>query len=174
MSKTKSVGTLGDVMGNVPSVPKNEPITLMDVLGRVETLETALQMLIEELTALRASIERLEKTPPKAKPMQPKPTQPETTAAEKPQTKPTTPKSVHPWDDPKILTQLEACRPRILELLSNGEEVTKQGCADTLNSDPALVGRTISYMIAVTKEVQMISPPKTEDNPEPKKRFRLK
>ena len=157
MPPAKSLGTLGDIMSDVPSVPKNEPITLAALAVRVETLESALQMVIEELTALRASVERLEKPSPKSK-ATPKPT------------KPSKRKPFHPWDDPEILKELDACRPRILELLSDEKEITKQGCADVLNIDASLAGRTLT----VKKEIQMISSPPTQDDPNPKKRFCLK
>lgn len=78
-----------------------------------------------------------------------------------------------PWDDPDIRKELEACRPRIRALLVEEKEITKAGCAEKLGIDASLAGRTLSYMMTQTNEVRMISPPKTPEDPDPKKRFRL-
>lgn len=105
------------MQGDVPA--KQDPVTLASLAGRVSTLESALATLIEELTALRADVQRLSKTkatPPKnaRSKVEAKPT-----AAPKPPKKERrTP--VLPWDDPEILTALEASRPQILKLLGDG------------------------------------------------------
>ena len=169
--RQKSLGTLADMRGDVPVMPKHEKITLEALAGRVSTLESALETLISELTALRAEVKRLSKPAPKAK-ATPKPQEKPTAAATPPKKEKRKPFA--PWDDPEILKAIEASRPRILELLDGEKEITKQGCAEALNIDASLAGRTLSYMMTVKKEIVMIEPPKTPDDPDPKKRFRLK
>ena len=165
---TQPIGDISNLIKKSTSKPK-KPSRIEVLEGRVATLESALETLIRELTALRADVKSLrtptEKAPPKAtaKP----------TATPKATGKPKR-KTFHPWDDPEILKDLEACRPQILQLLSDGKQITKQGCADALSINANLAGRTLSYMMTVKKELQMISPPKTPDDPDPKKRFRLK
>ena len=167
------IGNINNLISQKSSAPNpKKPPSRIEVLeGRVETLESALQTVLEELTSLRADVQ--------SKPESPKETATPKTAA-KPPSEATPPppkakrKSVHPWDDPERLKALEACRPKILELLSDGNETTKQGCAEALGRDASLVGRTLSYMMTVKKEIEMISPPPTAADPDPKKIFRRK
>ena len=196
------IGNISNLIGKKRAKPPQPPSRIEVLEGRVVTLESALQTVLSELTALREDIQRLKTStarngkvgadavdaetettqttkPPKEKTG--KPTQTSATPAAKPtetETEPPPPpqksKSTRsgPWNDPKIRSDLEACRPQILQLLRKEKEITKQGCADALGIDPTLAGRTLSYMMTETNEVRMISPPKTEDDPDPKKRFR--
>lgn len=158
---------------SLPRSPKNPPSRIEVVEGRVATLESALKTVLSELTALRETVDRLK--PPKVSPAPPKPDAPRDASAKpREKTKVSKPKQKLPWDDPDIRQDIEACRPKILELLSDGNETTKQGCADALGIDVSLAGRTLSYMMTVKKEITMISPPATEADPDPKKIFRLK
>lgn len=169
------IGNINNLISKKTSPPRSaKPPSRIEVLeGRVATLESALQTVLEELTALRGSVDRLK--PPKVSPAPPKPDAPrEASAKPLEKTKVSKPKPKVPWDDPDIRKDLEAVRPRLLELLSDGAETTKQGCAEALNIDASLAGRTLSYMMTQTKEIVMISPPPTEADPDPKKRFRLK
>lgn len=134
MPKSKSLGTLGEMIGE--------------------------------------KVQRLSSPPPKSK-ATPKRDGPPSAAQTQPPKKETR-KRVEPWDNPEIRKDIETCRPKILALLSNGAEITKQGCAEALGIDASLAGRTLSYMMTVKKEITMISPPPTQDDPDPKKRFRLK
>ena len=140
--------------------------------------------MISELTALREAVQRKPETsttkPPKestATPTDPSAKRDAKPPATETETKPPPPKKSKstrsgPWDDPKVRSELEACRPRILELLKTEKQITKQGCADALGIDPTLAGRTLSYMMTQTNEITMISPKKTPDDPDPKKIFR--
>lgn len=152
------------------SLPKE--LSRIDILeDRVARLEVALEGVVKELTALRAAVQRKPESPtPKAIP-----TEVSKTPASEPKPPPKKKrKLVQPWDNPNIRRDLEACRPKILELLRDGAEITKAGCAETLDIDATLAGRTLSYLMTQTKEITMISPPPTQDDPDPKKRFRLK
>lgn len=163
----KHIGDISNLISKPAMKPKKPPSRIEVLEGRVATLESALKTVLSELTALRADVEGLKTST--AKP-------PATETAPKPPSPPKVSKRPRstPWDDMEIRLQLEAVRPRILELLSDGEQITKQGCADALNIAATLAGRTLSYMMTQTKEITMISPPKTEDDPDPKKLFRLK
>ena len=186
----QQIGDISNLISKKTSKPKPKPPSRIEVLeGRVATLESALQTVLSELTALRSDLERPSETakPPKETPPKENTATPTQTPAKrdgKPtgtetETKPPPPKKSKstrsgPWDDPKIRSDLEACRPRILELLKTEKQITKQGCADALGIDASLAGRTLSYMMTQTNEITMISPPKTPEDPDPKKRFRLK
>lgn len=170
MPKSKSLGPLGDMIGDVPETP--EPVTLESLSRRVGSVESVLATVIEELTDLSEKVLLLSSPPPKAK-AKAKGNQPPGTGKPTPTEKPKR-KLIQPWDDPEILKDIETCRPKILELLREGAEITKSGCAETLDINASLAGRTLSYMMTQTKEITMISPPATETDPEPKKRFRLK
>ena len=170
--------------------------TLESALKTVLSELTALRADVERLKTSRTAAEtqfflvaRPSETakPPKEPPPKENtatPTQPSAKVDAKPpatetQTKPPPPpkksKSPRsgPWDDPEIRKELEACRPRILELIETEKEITKAGCAEKLGIDASLAGRTLSYMMTQTNDVRMISPPKTPEDPDPKKRFRL-
>ena len=168
---------IGDISNLIspkkPSVPKKQPSRIEVLEARVATLEAALKTVLEELTALRETVDRMSHPTPKAKPTPPVESEKSVPKAPPP-AKVSKRKTVQPWDDPETLKALEACRPRILELLSDQKETTKQGCADALGINSGLAGRTLSYMMTQTKEIIMIEPPKTEADPEPKKRFRRK
>ena len=190
---TQNIGSIENLIRKKsPSrSPKPKPPSRIELLeDRVATLESTLNKVLSELTALRADVEGLKTltaTPPKETPPKEntaKHTEPSAKVDAKPtptetQTQPPPPKTSKrtrsgPWDDPEIRKELEAVRPRILELLSDGQQITKQGCADALNIAATLAGRTLSYMMTQTKEIEMISPPKTPADPDPKKLFRLK
>ena len=184
------IGNISNLVRKPPSKPpKRSRIEVVE--DRVSTLESALKTVLSELTALRADVEGLktatakpqQETPPKENTA--KPTQTSAKPAVKPpstetETKPAPPQKVSkrprsgPWDDPEVRQDIEACRPRILELIKTEKEITKQGCADALGIGASLAGRTLSYMMVQTNEITMISPKKTEDDPDPKKIFRLK
>ena len=197
----QQIGDISNLISKKTSKPKPTPPSRIEQLeDRVATLESTLNKVLSELTALREAVQRKPETsrtdapqgtvprpsetakpPPKENTATP--TQTSAKRAAKPpatetETKPPPPKKGSkrprsvPWDDPEIKSELEACRPRILELLGEEKQITKQGCADALGIDPALAGRTLSYMMTQTNEVRMISPPKTEDDPDPKKIFR--
>lgn len=165
------IGNITNLITKKTSAPKRSPSRIEVLEGRVGTLESALETVISELTALRSEVKGLSKPAPKAK-ATPKPTAKPTASPTGRKTSKR--KTFAPWDDPEILKDIEASRPRILELLSDGQQITKQGCAETLGMDLTLAGRTLSYMMTVKKEIVMIEPPKTPDDPDPKKRFRLK
>ena len=176
------IGNLSNLIEKKRAKPPTPPSRIELLEGRVATLEATVNKVLSELTALRADIERKSKTatatPPKENTATPTETS-EKQAVKPPatETKPPPPKKSKrtrsgPWDDPEIRKELEACRPRILELLSDGQQITKQGCADALNIAATLAGRTLSYMMTQTHEVRMISPKKNPDDPDPKKRFR--
>lgn len=183
---SEQIGDISNLISKSPSKPKPKPPSRIEVLeGRVATLESALKTVLCELTSLRESVEGLRTSTSKP----PKENTAKLTASAKRdaklpateiETKPAPPPKVSkrprsvPWDDPEIKSELEACRPRILELLSSENQITKQGCADALNIAAVLAGRTLSYMMLHTKEITMTSPPKTPDDPDPKKIFRLK
>lgn len=156
-----------------PRSPKN-PSRIEVLEGRVATLESALQTVVKELTSLRAEVQRKPESPKETAPPKTEVSKPSAAAAPSPTTPKAKRKSVQPWDNPETLKALEACRPKILELLSDGTEITKAGCADVLGIDASLAGRTLSYMMTVKKEIEMISPPATEADPDPKKIFRRK
>ena len=185
------IGDISNLISKSPSKPKPKPPSRIEVLeGRVATLESALKTVLSELTALRADVERLKtatakppkETPPKENTA--KNTEPSATPAAKPpptetETKPPSPKKSKrtrsgPWNDPDIRNDIEACRPRILELLVEEKEITKAGCAEKLGIEASLAGRTLSYMMTQRNEITMISPPKNPEDPDPKKIFRLK
>lgn len=180
------IGNISNLINKSPSKPKPKPSSRIELLeGRVATLESALQTVLSELTALRESVDLLKTataTPPKENTATPTENSAKVDAkppATETETKPPPPAKVSkrtpkrsPWDDPDIRKELEACRPQILRLLRAEKEITKQGCADTLGIDASLAGRTLSYMMTQTNEVRMISPPKNPEDPDPKKRFR--
>ena len=171
----ENIGNINNLITQKKSAPRSPktPSRIEVVEMRVDALESALQTVVKELTGLRETVERLK--PPKVSPATPKPDAPrEASAKPREKNKVSKPKPKLPWDDPDIRSEMEACRPKILELLCDGNETTKQGCADALGIDASLTGRTLSYMMTVKKEIEMISPPATEADPDPKKRFRLK
>lgn len=173
------IGNINNLITRKASAPRDpKPPSRIEVVEkRVDTLESALQTVFKELTALRETVERQRRpketaTPKETGKHQASSPSEETQPREK--TKVSKPKQKLPWDAPDIRKDIEAVRPKILELLSDGNEITKQGCADALNLDASLAGRTLSYMMTVKKEIEMISPPPTEDDPDPKKIFRRK
>ena len=172
------IGNIHNLISKKSSPPPPKPPSRIEVLeGRVATLESVLQTVLEELTALRETVDR--QSPPKEK-ATPKETGKETRKPPSEDTPPQTKRKVSkrpasaPWDDTAIREELEACRPRVRALLETEPEITKQGCAEALNIDASLAGRTLSYMMSQTKEIEMISPPPTEADPDPKKIFRRK
>ena len=178
----EQIGDISNLISKKTSKPPKPPSRIELLEGRVATLESAVQTVLSELTALRADVEGLKTAtskPPEntATPTEtsekrdakPPPTETETKPPPPPKSKRT---RSGPWDDPEIRQDIEACRPRILELLKTEKEITKQGCADALGIDASLAGRTLSYMMTQTNEIRMISPPKTEADPDPKKIFR--
>ena len=192
----ENIGNISNLIEKKQSKPPTPPSRIEVVEGRVATLESALKTVLSELTALRADVEGLKTSrtdAPQGNPGFPRPSEtakpqkepppkentakPTQTSTKRDAKPPPPPKSKRPrsgpWDDPDIRKELEACRPRILELLSDGQQITKQGCADALGIDASLAGRTLSYMMTQTNEVRMISPPKTPEDPDPKKIFRL-
>lgn len=176
---SEQIGDISNLISKSTSKPKPKPPSRIEMLeGRVATLESALKTVLSELTALRADVERLKTStakPPKENTASAKrDAKPPATATE---TKPPPQKKSKrtpsgPWDDKEIRLQLESVRPRILELLETEKQITKQGCADALGIDASLAGRTLSYMMTQRNEITMISPPKTPEDPDPKKRFR--
>ena len=173
-----NIGNISNLIKKPTSKPKPKQPSRIEVLeGRVATLESALQTVLEELTALRETFER--QNPPKET-ATPKATAKQEAKSASSQTPPPPPKKVSkrpasaPWDDKAIREELEACRRRVRALLETQPEITKQGCAKTLGIDASLAGRTLSYMMTQTHEITMISPPATEADPDPKKIFRLK
>lgn len=170
----ENIGNINNLITQKGSAPQPKPPSRIEVVERrVDSLESALQSVLEELTRLRETFERQRRRKETATPKDPaKPPSEET----RPQTKPKGSKrpTSAPWDDKAIHQELEACRPRVRALLETENEITKQGCADALGIDASLAGRTLSYMMTQTNEITMISPPKTQDDPDPKKIFRLK
>ena len=176
---SEQIGDISNLISKSTSKPKPKPPSRIELLeGRVATLESTLKTVLSELTALRESVERLSLKTATAKPPKENTATPTETSAKQAAKPPSPPKSKRTrsgtWDDPDIRKELEACRPRIRALLVEEKEITKQGCADALNIAATLAGRTLSYMMTQTNEIEMISPPKTEDDPDPKKIFRLK
>ena len=175
----ENIGNINNLISKKTSPPRSpKPPSRIEVVERrVDTLEATLKTVLEELTALRETVER--QNPPKEK-ATPKATGKETRKPPSEDTPPQTKRKVSkrpasaPWDDKAISEELEACRPRVRALLVEENEITKQGCAEALDIDPSLAGRTLSYMMTQRNEITMISPPATEADPDPKKRFRLK
>lgn len=174
--------TVSDLISQAVSKRKHSRIEVLE--GRVADIEKGLKIVISEITTLRAELTALRsekglrspkakatpkteaKPPPKAKPP----------SVETPKPKPP-PKAKPPQPAPEIkddIKDFEACRLKILDLLRDEKETTKQRCAEALSIDPALAGRTLNYMVAVKKEIKMISPPATQADPDPKKIFRLR
>lgn len=187
----ENIGDISNLISKSAPKPPKAPSRIEVLETRVETLETALKTVVKELTALRAEVKGLslskakaspktDAKPPSAEPPKPppkatpKPDAPPDAAATPPEKNSAKRKHKNLWDDPEILQELQACRQRLLEHLKTVGETTKQGCADALSINPRLAGRTLSYMVTVKKDIQMISPPKTEADPDPKKIFRLK
>ena len=170
----ENIGNISNLISKKTSKPPKPPSRIEEVEGRVENLETALRTVLSELTALRSDLERLKTSTAKPTETSAKvDAKPPATETQPPPPKKSQPARSGPWDDPKIRSDLEACRPRILELLKKEKEITKAGCAEKLGIDASLAGRTLSYMMTQTNDIRMISPPKTPEDPDPKKRFRL-
>ena len=175
----ENIGNINNLISKKGSAPPPKPPSRIEVLeGRVATLESALQSVVKELTALRETFER-QRSPKET--ATPKATAKQEAKSPSDDPQPPPPKKVSkrretsaPWDNPEIREELEACRPRVLALLETQLEMTKQGCADALGIAGSLAGRTLSYMMTQTHEITMISPPKTPEDPDPKKIFRLK
>ena len=172
------IGNINNLISPKSSAPNPKKPSRIEVLeGRVATLESALQKVVKELTALRETIES-QRSPKET--ATPKATAKQEAKSPSEETPPPPPKKVSkrpasaPWDNKEICQELEACRPRVRALLETQHEITKQGCADALGIAASLAGRTLSYMMTQSNEITMISPPPTENDPDPKKRFRLK
>lgn len=159
------IGNINNLITKKSPPPKRVPSRIEVLEGRVATLESALATLIEEVTALRASVERLEKPPPKATPKtkteKPKP------ADTAPPPKPTKSKAKQPWDDPQRLAEISQLADRILH---ENTPLTKAETAERFNVDTKLAGQTLAWMV-MKKTMLMHTPEPTEDNPDPKNIF---
>jgi len=171
----ENIGNINNLISKKSSAPQPKPPSRIEVVERrVDTLEATLKTVLEELTELRETVESQRRPKETATP---KETAKQEAKSSSDDTQPPPTKKrklIQPWDKPEIREAIEACRPRILKLLSDGKETTKQGCAEALGIEASVAGRTLSYMMSVKKEITMISPPVTETDPDPKKRFRLK
>ena len=173
------IGNINNLISQKSSAPRSpKPPSRIEVVERrIDTLESTLKTVVSELTALREILESQRRPKETATP---KATAKQEAKSASSQTPPPPPKKVSkrpasaPWDDKAIREELEACRRRVRALLETEKEITKQGCADALGIAASLAGRTLSYMMTQTKEIEMISPPPTENDPDPKKIFRLK
>lgn len=162
------IGNISSLISKKSPPPKRVPSRIEILEGRVRTLESALATLIKEVRALRAAVERLEKTPPKATP-QTKPEKPQP-AAPPPKTAKSKPKQ--PWDDPQRLAEISELADRIL-VSSNIESLTKAEVVSHFDVDTKLAGQTLAWMV-MKKTMRMHTPEPTEDNPDPKNVFSAK
>ena len=179
----KSIGTLSDVAGNRatdPDAPQTERQRIEALEKRVATLELLLNDVMHHIdnpkkteTKTSASTpERKTKTTPKP-PSKPKsnPKQ-KTTPKQKPKPKSPKQKTPQPWDDPQRLAEISALADRILAETSLAS-LTKAETVSRFAVDSKLAGQTLAWLVMKGK-MSMLSPEPTQDDPDPKKTFRLK
>lgn len=161
---TEHMGDISNLISKRKPAPKKIPSRIEMLESRVATLESGMATLIKEVSALRAAVESLEKTPlkatPKTKPEKPKPAAP-------PPPKENKGKPKQPWDNPERLAEISQLADRIL---AANTPLTKAETAERFDVDTKLAGQTLAWMV-MQKTMLMHTPEPTEDNPDPKNVF---
>lgn len=154
----RSIGRLADVVGSRrtdPDAPQTERERITALEKRVATLELLLNDVMHQLD-------------------HPQKTQTKTSASTPPrETKPKQPqKPKQPWDEPERLAEISALADRILAE-TRLASLTKAETVSRFGVDSKLAGQTLAWLVMKGK-MSMESPEPTQDDPDPKKIFRLK
>ena len=172
----RSIGRLADVVGSRrtdPDAPQTERERITALEKRVATLELLLNDVMHQLdhpketqTKTSASTPQRETNPKPKQPSKPK-SKPQQKHKPKPQQK-----HKQSWDDPERLTEISALADRILAETSLAS-LTKAETVSRFGVDSKLAGQTLAWLVMKGK-MSMLSPEPTQDDPDPKKIFRLK
>ena len=165
----KSIGTLSDIAGSriEPEGQQTEIERIIALERRVSTLELLLNDVMHQLDTQApqqpspnpsASTPKKKKPPPKSKHKQPHQKQKKQ-------------KLLQPWENPDRLAEISKLADRILA--SEICEITKAETISQFDVDTKLAGQTLAWMVK-TGKMSIESPEPTEDDPDPKKVFRVK
>ena len=162
----RSLGTLADVAGSRrtdPDAPATESERITALEKRVATLEGLLNDVMHQLNHPKETQTKTSASTPQR---ETKPKQ-----QSKPKSKPQ-PKPKQPWDDPERLAEISALADRILAE-TRLASLTKAETVARFGVDSKLAGQTLAWLVMKGK-MSMESPEPTQDDPDPKKIFRLK
>ena len=172
----RSIGRLADVVGSRrtdPDAPQTERERITALEKRVATLELLLNDVMHQLDhPQRDSNENVcihTTTGNQPQTQATVETQVEATAKTQAEA---TQKHKQSWDDPERLTEISALADRILAETSLAS-LTKAETVSRFGVDSKLAGQTLAWLVMKGK-MSMLSPEPTQDDPDPKKIFRLK